>query len=331
MSSFLEKIIERARAANKNIVLPEGSDRRTWEAARQIVDKKIAGVTVLAAQDDVPSDLNLEGISVIDPATAEFKDELAQQLFELRQAKGMTQDQAAELILDPLYFGTMMVKSGRVDGAVAGAVNATSAVLRAALQILKTAPGTKLVSSYFIMDVPDCQYGEGGVFLFSDCGLVENPDAEMLSEIAISSAGSFEALVGKPAQVAMLSYSSHGSANSPLTEKVVEATRIARSKRPDIALDGELQLDAAIVDSIGRSKAPSSEVAGKANCLIFPDLNSGNIAYKLTERLAKAEAYGPITQGIAAPINDLSRGCSVEDIVGVAAITALQAADKDNS
>jgi len=328
MSSFLEKTIERARAAQKHIVLPEGSDPRTWEAAQQAAAQNIADVTVLAAPADVPAGFVADGVTVIDPATADYKDELAVQLLELRQAKGMTREQADELILEPLYFGTMMVKAGYADGAVAGAVNATSAVLRAALQILKTAPNTKLVSSYFIMDVPDCEYGEGGVFLFSDCGLVENPDAEMLSEIAISSAGSFEALVGKQAQVAMLSYSTYGSAKSPLTEKVVEATRLAKEKRPDIALDGELQLDAAIVEAIGKSKAPDSTVAGKANCLIFPDLNSGNIAYKLTERLAKAEAYGPITQGIGAPVNDLSRGCSADDILGVIAITAVQAADK---
>ena len=325
MSSFLEKTILRAREADKHIVLPEGSDARTWEAARAVVDKEIARITVLASFEQVPNGLSLDGIDVLDPAEADIRSELAEELFELRQAKGMTREQADELILDPLYFATMMVKRGYADGAVAGAVNSTSAVLRAALQILKTAPGTKLVSSYFIMDVPDCEYGEGGVFLFSDCGLVENPDAEMLSEIAISSAGSFEALVGKEAQVAMLSYSTYGSAKSVLTEKVVEATRLAQEKRPDIALDGELQLDAAIVEAIGKSKAPDSKVAGKANCLIFPDLNSGNIAYKLTERLAKAKAFGPITQGIGAPVNDLSRGCSADDIVGVVAITALQA------
>ena len=326
MSSFLEKTIERARVANKHIVLPEGSDARTWEAAAAALAQKVARITVLATADEVPAGFDTAGVSVVDPKTADFKDELAASLFELRAAKGMTREQADELIVDPLYFGIMMVKEGLADGAVAGAVNATSAVLRAALQILKTAPGTKLVSSYFIMDVPDCEYGAGGVFLFSDCGLVENPDAEMLSEIAISSAGSFEALVAARAQVAMLSYSTYGSASSPLTEKVVEATRLAQEKRPDIALDGELQLDAAIVEAIGKSKAPDSKVAGKANVLIFPDLNSGNIAYKLTERLAKAEAYGPITQGIGGPVNDLSRGCSADDILGVIAITAVQAA-----
>ncbi|MCL2680033.1 MAG: phosphate acetyltransferase [Coriobacteriia bacterium] len=326
MSSFLAKTIDRARAANKQVILPEGCDARTWEAAARVTAQGIARLTILASPSDIPAEFDQSSVTIIDPATSMLKDELAEALFELRQAKGLTREQADELILEPLYFAAMMVKRGMVDGMVAGAVNATSAVLRCALQILKTAPGTKLVSSYFIMDVPNCEYGADGVFLYADCGLVENPDAQALSEIAISSAGSFEALVGQQAQVAMLSYSTYGSAKSELTEKVVEATRLAKEKRPDIALDGELQLDAAIVQAIGASKAPDSTVAGKANVLIFPDLNSGNIAYKLTERLAKAEAYGPITQGIAAPVNDLSRGCSADDILGVIAITAVQAA-----
>ena len=326
MATFLETTIAKAQAAGKNIVLPEGSDARTWEAAATVRDKGIAHLTILATAEEVPAGFDLSGITVVDPATSEQAAELADALYELRKAKGLTPEDARELIKNGLYYGCMLVKTGQVDGMVAGAVNATSAVLRSALQILKTAPGTKLVSSFFIMAVPDCPYGEDGVFLFSDCGLVENPDAEALSEIAISSAGSFEALVGTKAQVAMLSYSTYGSASSILTEKVVEATKLAQEKRPDIALDGELQLDAAIVEAIGASKAPGSKVAGKANVLIFPDLNSGNISYKLAERLAKAEAYGPITQGIAAPINDLSRGCSADDIVGVVAITAVQAA-----
>jgi len=327
MSSFLEKTIARARQSNKHVVLPEGSDPRTWEAARQTVSQGIARLTVLASPADVPDEFDQASVTIIDPAASELTEELADGLFELRQAKGLTREQAAELILNPLYFGAMMVKAGKADGMVAGAVNSTSDVLRCALQILKTAPGTKLVSSYFVMDVPDCEYGADGVFVYADCGLVENPDADALSEIALASAASFEALVGEQAQVAMLSYSTYGSAKSELTEKVVEATRLAQEKRPDIALDGELQLDAAIVQAIGASKAAGSKVAGKANVLVFPDLNSGNIAYKLTERLARAEAYGPITQGIAAPVNDLSRGCSADDIVGVIAITAVQAAD----
>jgi len=219
----------------------------------------------------------------------------------------------------------MMVKQGQADGMVAGAINSTANTLRPALQILKTAPGTKLVSAFFVMVVPNCEYGHNGVFVYGDCGLVENPDADQLSEIAIASANSFKQLVQAEPQVAMLSYSTYGSAKSELTEKVVKATQLAKEKAPHLALDGELQADAALVEAIGKSKAPNSKVAGKANVLIFPDLNCGNIAYKLTERLAKAEAYGPITQGIAKPVNDLSRGCSAEDIVGVVAITAVQA------
>jgi len=219
----------------------------------------------------------------------------------------------------------MMVKKGEADGMVAGAINSTANTLRPALQILKTAPNTKLVSSFFIMVVPDCEFGSNGTFLFSDCGLVENPSADDLSEIAIASAKSFENLVGVEPKVAMLSYSSYGSAKSDLTEKVVEATRLAKEKAPGLMLDGELQADAALVPSVGASKAKGSPVAGQANVLIFPDLNSGNISYKLVQRLAKAEAYGPILQGIAKPVNDLSRGCSAEDIVGVITITAVQA------
>jgi phosphate acetyltransferase len=251
--------------------------------------------------------------------------EFAQELYEMRKSKGLTLEGAMELIKDPLYYGVMMVKKNLADGMVAGAVNSTANVLRPSLQILKTAAGTKLVSSFFIMVVPNCEYGESGIFLYSDCGLNENPDAEAVSEIAISSAQSFKQLVNVEPIVAMLSYSTYGSAKSELVDKMQLATKIAKEKRPDLKLDGELQADAAIVPAIGKSKAPSSEIAGSANVLIFPDLNAGNIAYKLTERLAKAEAYGPITQGIAKPVNDLSRGCTSEDIVGVVAITCVQA------
>ena len=220
---------------------------------------------------------------------------------------------------------SMMVEKGIADGMVAGAVNSTGNVLRPALQILKTAPGTKLVSAFFVMAVPDCEYGENGIFVFGDCGLNENPDADAVSEIAISSANSFKSLIGKEPKVAMLSYSTYGSAKSELVEKVQLATKLAKEKAPGLMLDGELQLDAAIVKSVGQQKAPESKVAGQANVLVFPDLNAGNIGYKLVQRLAKAEAYGPITQGIKKPVNDLSRGCSAEDIVGVAAITCVQA------
>ena len=237
----------------------------------------------------------------------------------------MTIEQAQELVLDPVYYGMVMVKNEDADGLVSGAAHSTSDTLRPALQILKTAPGTKLVSAFFVMCVPNCEYGENGTFVFGDSGLNQNPTADELSEIAISSAKSFEQLVKKQAKVAMLSYSTYGSAKSELTEKVIEATKLVKEKNTDLLVDGELQLDAAIVPEIGKSKAPGSNVAGEANTLIFPDLNAGNIGYKLVERLAKAEAYGPLCQGIAKPVNDLSRVCSADDIVGVVAITAVQA------
>ncbi len=240
----------------------------------------------------------------------------------------MTIERAKELILDPVFFGMMMVKENRADGLVSGAAHSTADTLRPALQILKTAPGTKLVSCFFVMCVPDCEYGENGTFVFADSGLNVNPTSEELSEIAISSSKSFESLVGKKAEVAMLSFSTYGSAKSELVDKVQEATRLVKEKAPTMHVDGELQLDAAIVPEIGKSKAPESTVAGKANTLIFPDLNAGNIGYKLVQRLAKAEAYGPLCQGIAKPVNDLSRGCSSSDIVGVVAITAVQAQSK---
>lgn len=266
--------------------------------------------------------------TIVNPVDSDRFEEFVETFYEMRKAKGVTPEKARETMKDPLFFGVMMVKKGLADGMVAGAINSTANTLRPALQILKTAPGTKLVSAFFMMIVPDCAFGANGTFLFADSGLVENPSAEELSEIAISSAGSFEALTGEKACVAMLSYSTYGSAKNPLVDKVVEATRLAKEKAPQILLDGELQLDAAIVPKVGKSKAPASPVAGKANVLIFPDLNSGNIGYKIVERLAKAEAYGPITQGIAAPVNDLSRGCSATDIVGVVAITSVQAQAK---
>ena len=237
----------------------------------------------------------------------------------------MTIEKSKEFMLDNIYFGMMMVKQGYADGLVSGAVHSTSDTLRPALQILKTAPGTKLVSAFFMMIVPNCTYGENGVFLFSDSGLNENPDSDALSEIAISSSKSFELLTGKTPKIAMLSYSSHGSAKSELTDKVINATNLVKEKAPELLVDGELQLDAAIIPEVAEYKAKGSPLKGEANILIFPDLNAGNIGYKLVQRLAKAEAYGPLTQGIAAPVNDLSRGCSAEDIEGVVAITAVQA------
>lgn len=329
MSSFLQTMIERAKASKQTIVLPEGSDERTLQAAEKIIEQDIANLIILGNADEIRAGgYQLDGAEIIDPARSELCDELANQLFEARKAKGMTQEQANELIGNVLYFGVMMVKTGRADGMVAGACHSTGDVLRPCLQILKTAPGVKLVSSFFIMIVPDCDLGENGTFLFSDCGLEVQPDAERLAHIAVNSAKSWKTLVGTEPQVAMISHSSYGSARNDDALKVVTATALAKQLAPEIMLDGELQLDAAIVPEIGKAKAPQSPVAGQANVLIFPDLDAGNIGYKLVQRLAKAEAYGPITQGLAAPVNDLSRGCSADDIVGVVTITCVQAQAK---
>lgn len=328
MGSFLDKIKERAKTDVKTIVLAEGEDIRTIEAADIILREGIANLIILGNEQkisEISKGFDISKATIIDPVKSDKLEEFANSFYELRKSKGITKEQALETVKNPLYFGVMLVKLDMADGMVAGAVNSTANVLRPSLQILKTAPGTKLVSAFFVMCVPDCEYGESGTFIFADSGLVENPDADAVSEIAISSAASFEQLVGKQAKVAMLSYSTYGSAKSELVEKMQSATKIAKEKRPDIILDGELQLDAAIVPDVAKSKAPGSNVAGYANVLVFPDLNSGNIGYKLVQRLAKAEAYGPITQGIAKPVNDLSRGCSAQDIAGVVAITCVQA------
>ena len=277
------------------------------------------------AQAISASGYDLAGARVIDPAAYEGREDLAAALYEARKHKGMTIEDARVKLDDVLYFGVMLVKTGIADGMVAGACHATGDVLRPSLQLLKTAPGAALVSSFFIMAVPDCEFGANGTFLFSDCGLEVQPSAEKLANIAVSAAASWQKLVGEKPIVALLSHSSYGSAKNDDASKVVEAARIAKELAPELALDGELQLDAAIVPSVGASKAPGSPVAGKANVLVFPDLDAGNIGYKLVQRLAKAEAYGPITQGIAAPVNDLSRGCAADDIFGVIAITCVQA------
>ena len=269
--------------------------------------------------------VNIEGARIIDPENSKDYSKYVELLFELRKNKGMTIEKAKELVLNPVYYGMLMVKDNMADGLVSGAAHSTSDTLRPALQILKTAPDTKLVSAFFVMVVPDCEYGENGVFIFGDSGLNENPNPDQLSEIAISSSKSFKQLVGKEPKVAMLSYSTYGSAHSELTEKVIEATKLTKEKDATLLIDGELQLDAAIVPEIAKSKAPGSSLEGNANVLIFPDLDSGNIGYKLVQRLAKAEAYGPLCQGIAKPVNDLSRGCNSDDIAGVVAITAVQA------
>lgn len=330
MENFTEKLKCRAKQSIKTIVLAEGEDLRSIKAADIVLKEEYAKIILLGNVDKIKTIADSEGLDIskaqiINPETSEKNSEYANAFYELRKSKGVTLEQAVETVKNCLYYGVMMVKLGEADGMVAGAVNSSANVIRPALQILKTAPGTKLVSAFFIMNVPDCDMGADGTFIFADSGLNQNPNADEVSEIAISSAKSFETLVGEQAYVGMLSYSTYGSAKSELVEKMQEATRLAKEKAPQLKLDGELQLDAAIVESVGKQKAPESEVAGKANVLVFPDLNSGNIGYKLVQRLAKAEAYGPILQGIAKPVNDLSRGCTAEDIAGVVAITAIQA------
>ena len=328
--NFIEEIKEKAKKDLKSIVLPETDDLRVLQATERILKEGFSNVILVGNAENIKklaedNSLNIEGASIIEPAKSEKYEEYVNNFYELRKNKGITLEQAKEMILNNVYFGMMMVKNEDADGLVSGAAHSTADTLRPALQILKTAPGTKLVSSFFLMIVPDCEYGENGTFVFSDCGLNQNPTSEELSEIAISSAKSFEQLVGAESKVAMLSYSTYGSAKSELTQKVIDATNIVRERYPELKVDGELQLDSAIVPEVAASKAPGSEVAGKCNTLIFPDLDSGNIGYKLTQRLAKAEAYGPLCQGIAKPVNDLSRGCSSQDVAGVIAITCVQA------
>ncbi|MGR1083126.1 phosphate acetyltransferase [Olegusella massiliensis] len=321
MSDFLARMKAAAAADKKTIVLPEGEDPRTIEAAKRIVAEDLANLVILGN----PAEIDVAGAVVVDPVSDERAEAYAQKFAELRAKKGVTLEQAREQVKDATYFGTMMVKMGDADGLVSGACHSTANTLRPALQILKTAPGTKLVSGFMVVCVPDCAYGQDGNFIFSDIGLNIDPDADQLSEIAIASAASWKAFMSGEAKVALLSYSTKGSAKGDSADKVREAIKLVNEKAPELAADGELQLDAALVQSVADIKAPGSTVAGNANVLIFPDLQSGNIGYKLVQRLGKAEAYGPILQGIAKPVNDLSRGCSAEDIVGVVAITAVQA------
>ena len=320
MSEFLDRMKAAAKADKKTIVLPEGEDPRTIEAARAIVEEGLADLIILGD----PAAIDVPGVTVVDPKTSDKHEAYAQKFAELRAKKGVTIEQAREQMDDATYFGTMMVKMGDADGLVSGACHSTANTLRPALQILKTAPGTKLVSAFFVM-CTSTDFGHDGTLMFADCGLNIDPSAEELSEIAIATGNTWKQFMTDEPKVAMLSFSTKGSAKGDVPTKVQEATQLVHEKAPELALDGDLQLDAALVQSVADLKAPGSAVAGKANILVFPDLEAGNIGYKLVQRFAGADAYGPILQGIAKPVNDLSRGCSAEDIVGVVAITAVQA------
>ncbi len=329
--SYIDLIKDRARLDKKTIVLPESNDKRTLIAAAKILEEGIANLIMVGDEEKIMDgagwlEVDLTGLQVVNPATTPLLDKYVDVLYETRKAKGMTPEMAREILLkDYLTFGIVMVKANDADGMVAGACHSTADTLRPALQILKTAPGVKLVSAFFVMDTQYKDLGDNGAFIFADCGLNQDPTAEELAAIADSSARSFKSLIGPRPVIAMLSHSTKGSAKHPLVDKVAEATRIAHEEYPHLILDGELQTDAALVPSVAKSKAPGSPVNGKANVLIFPNLDAGNIGYKLVQRLGGAEAYGPMLQGIAKPVNDLSRGCSWEDIVGVVALTAVQA------
>ena len=328
--AFVDRIREKAQTLQRRLVLPEGTEERTVQAARQLVDGGLVkSVTLLGDPSEVESvaqksGVSLEGITVTDPAAGEELDEYASEFYELRKHKGMDQETARSEIVAPLRWGAMMVRRGDADAMVAGAENATSDVVRAALTIIKTSPGTKYASSCFVMQLPDSKWGADGNLIFSDCATIPNPDAEQLSEIALAAAQSCRALLEADPSVAMLSFSTKGSADHPDVHKVQEALQYVQKKEPELLVDGELQADAALVQSVGSKKAPGSSVAGQANVLVFPDLDAGNIGYKLVQRLAGAEAFGPFLQGFAKPVSDLSRGCSVEDIVNTAAATLCQ-------
>lgn len=328
---LITQIHESAKKLNKRIVLPESTEERTLKAANILIGKSIAEIILIGNPDEIKQKAKESGLSqiskanIIDPENHPKKQEYIELLLELRKHKGLTEEEASKLVEDPLYLSTLMIKSGDADGEVAGAENATGDVLRPAFQIVKTKPGINVVSGAFIMTLKDKNFGENGLMVFADCAVHPNPTANELAEIAVSTADTTKAIAGFEPKIAMLSFSTKGSAKHEMVDKVVEATKIAKEKRPELKIDGELQADAAIVEAIGKKKAPESEIAGNANVLIFPTLETGNIAYKLVQRMAHAEATGPVLQGMAAPINDLSRGCSVEDIVNLVAITANQA------
>jgi len=331
--NFADLLLEKAKALNKKVVLPESEDERTLQAASRLVKEKICRVVLVGEKDKIMSDakkwgIDLEGVEIISPNDEKYAEPLAEKLYQYRKEKGMTPDQARTLIKDYLYFGTMLLKEGYVDGYVAGATHTTADNLRPALQIIKAAPGLRTVSSFFLMIHPDKKWGHEGVLLYADCGMVEQPTAEQLADIAVASARTWKQLVGTEPRVAMLSYSTKGSAKSPDTEKVVKATELAKKMAPDVLIDGEMQADAALIPSVAERKCKGSPVGGRANVLIFPDLDAGNICYKITERLAGAQALGPLVQGMAKPAHDLSRGCSADDIVKVAAIAAIMSVIK---
>jgi phosphate acetyltransferase len=329
---LLERIRMNARRHNKKIVLPEGDEERTLKAADAVLAEKIARLTLIGKPGEIRSLAgkfglqNIDKAEIIDPADHPMKENYIDLMVELRKSKGLTRDEASKLILDPLYLGVMMIKNGDADGEVAGARNTTGDVLRPALQIVKTAPGISVVSGAFIMILKDKEFGADGIIVFADGAVHPDPTDKELAEIAVCTARTTKTLVGVEPKVALLSFSTMGSAKHEMVDKVVSATRIAREMAPEFMFEGELQADAALIESIGQKKAPGSKIAGKANVLIFPNLECGNIAYKLVERLAHAQAIGPVLQGMAAPINDLSRGCSVSDIINVIAIAANQAA-----
>jgi len=332
--NLLEEIRQKAKAINQRIVLPEGTEERTIQAADQVLGDGLARIILLGAPEEIMKEAkkfnlkHIEKATLVDPNKHEKMDQYINLMVELRKHKGLTVDEASKLIRDPLYLGTLMIKNGDADGEVAGAMNATGDVLRPAFQYVKTLPGITVVSGAFIMILKEKEFGNGGIIIFADCAVHPDPTESELAEIAVATAKTTKAIAGFEPRIAMLSFSTKGSAKHEMVDKVVNATRIAREMAPELKIDGELQADAAIIESIGRKKAPGSEIAGNANVLIFPSLDTGNIAYKLVQRMAHAEAIGPVLQGMAAPINDLSRGCSVSDIVNLIAITANQAVGK---
>jgi len=327
---IMEKFKKKARSNRQTIVLPEGDDERIVNAAEAVLKDKLANLIILANDNEInqiasANNLNLDDATIIDPKNSDLINEFTDLFYELRKHKGISKEDAKKIIKDPLYFATMLIYTNRAQGLVAGAANATGDVLRPAFQIIKTTPGISVVSGAFIMDVPDCNYGEDGVLFFADCAVNPSPDKEQLAEIALTTADTANKLLDIDPHVALLSFSTKGSTSHELVDKVAQAVKIAKEKDSNIKIDGELQADAALIPDVAKRKSPESEIAGKANVLIFPDLQSGNIGYKLVQRLAGAKAIGPVLQGIAKPVNDLSRGCSVQDIVNVVAITAVQA------